>query len=219
MTPDFAAAVDPIFLFVLELQERIERNEVASPSHERERLRRWFQEAEQKLQSRQKEWELAKYALVSWIDDVLIVETPWDGRNYWENNALEFEMFNTKDRATQFYIKAKSAATMTRTDALEVFFVCAALGFRGFYRDPADKEVPLLADHLKLPPNFESWAKQTGGAIHWGYGRPTIEDTRRAPGENAPLEGKFLLLGTAVIGAVLLAVLVGLVLVAMEVTA
>lgn len=218
MTPDFAAAVDPIFLFMLELQDRIERNEVPSPSHERERLRRWFQEAEQKLQRRQKEWELAKYAIVSWIDDVLIVEAPWEGRNYWENNALEFEMFNTKDRATQYFVKAKEAATLTKTDALEVFFICAALGFRGFYRDSADPEIPLLADHLKLPPDFESWAKQTAGAIRWGYGRPPIDEVRRTPGENAPLDGKFVLLGTVVIGAILLAVLVGLALVATGLT-
>ena len=209
MTPNFAAAVDPIFQFVLDLQEQIERGKVSSPSHERERLRLRFQEAEQKLQRHEKEWELAKYALVSWIDDVLIEETPWEGRNYWENNALEFEMFKTKDRATQYYVKAKKAVTLTRTDALEVYFVCAALGFRGFYRDPSDAEVPLLADHLDLPQDFEAWAKQTAGSIRWGYGRPPIDQVRRSAGDNAPLEGKFALLGTVVLGAILAAVLVG----------
>jgi type VI secretion system protein ImpK len=212
MTPNFAAAVDPIFQFVLELQDRIERGEVSSPSHERERLRLRFQEAEQKLQQHEKEWQLAKYALVSWIDDVLIEETPWEGRNYWENNALEFEMFNTKERATQYYVKAKEAAALTRTDASEVCYVCAALGFRGFYRDSSDPEIPMLADHLDLPPDFESWAKKTAGAIRWGYGRPPIDQVRRSVGDNAPLEGKFMLLGTVVLGAVLAAVLIGLVL-------
>jgi hypothetical protein len=209
MTPNFSAAVDPVFQFVLELQDRIERGEVSSPRHERERLRLRLQEAEQKLQRHEKEWELTKYALASWIDDVLIEETPWDGRNYWENNALEFELFNTKERATQFYVQAKKAASLTRTDALEVYFVCTALGFRGFYRDASDPEIPLLADHLELPPDFESWAKQTAGSIRWGYGRPPIDQLRRTAGENAPLEGKFALLGTVVLGAVLSAVFIG----------
>ena len=36
------------------------------------------------------EWELAKYALVSWIDEIL-VETPWSGRDWWSNNVLEVQ--------------------------------------------------------------------------------------------------------------------------------
>ena len=99
-------------------------------------------------------WELAKYALVAWIDDVLI-EAPWPGRDWWENNSLEFAYFNTRDRATQFFKRAKQAAQLTRRDALEVFYVCVILGFRGLYAMP---EAAFLADQLDLPPDLESWA-------------------------------------------------------------
>lgn len=212
MTPDFSIAVDPIFQHALELLDRVGRNDVATPNEEREWIRRWFTIAEERLPQRKTEWELAKYALVAWVDELLIVDAPWEGRNWWENNALEFEVFNSNDRATEFYLRAEKAAAMTKTDALEVFYICTALGFRGMYRDP-DQEAAMLADHLRLPPTFEDWAQKTARTIRWSYGRPPIDDMRRSPRDNAPLEGRFALLGTVVMGAVLAAVLAGLLMV------
>jgi type VI secretion system protein ImpK len=213
MTPDFAEAVDPIFLFVFKLLDRIERNERLDAAHEREVLRGKFQDADSKLERREQEWKLTKYAIVSWIDDLLIYDAPWDGKNWWENNSLEFEMFNTRDRATEFYNRAKEAAKSTRSNALEVYYVCAALGFRGFYRESSEQQIALFANHMDLPTNFESWAKQASGSIRRDAGRPPMDKTRRAPGENMPLDGKFKLLGTVVIGAILAAIMGGLVMV------
>jgi type VI secretion system protein ImpK len=198
MTPTFAAAVDPIFLHVLGLLERISNNESPSPSEERTAINNWLRNAEALLGQKQ-DWELAKYALVAWIDDMLI-EAPWDGRLWWKENALEVELFNTRDRATVFYTKAKDAAKLTRRDALEVFYVCVVLGFRGLYRDSA---AAFLADQLGLPPDLDSWARQAAKSIQLGQGRPPIQ-AAPIPGEGAPpLEGRYLLIGTALLGVVL----------------
>ena len=91
MTPKFSKAVDPVFLHVLGLLERIGRDENPSPSEERLRIRGWLDQAEGQL-GHGPDWHLAKYALVSWIDDVLIDtapgkaaaggrKTPWKSRS------------------------------------------------------------------------------------------------------------------------------------------
>ncbi len=69
MTPNFAQAVDPIFLYVLALLDRISRDTKPKPQEERARIRALIDEAEARLGSGT-EWELAKYALVSWIDEM-----------------------------------------------------------------------------------------------------------------------------------------------------
>jgi hypothetical protein len=68
------------------------------------------------------------------------------------------------------------------------------------YRDP---QGALLAHQLTLPPDLESWARQTARAIQLGQGRPPVTEKPRPPGDAAPLEGKFLFLGSTVITAVL----------------
>ena len=198
MTPDFAVAIDPIFLHVLGILERIGLNEAMSPQEERESVLNWLRNAEAQLGQRQ-EWELAKYALVAWIDDMLI-EAPWGGRQWWKENALEVEIFNTRERATQFFAKSQNATKTTRRDALEVFYVCVVLGFRGLYRDP---QAAFLASQFSLPADLESWARQTARSIQLGQGRPSIHEKPRPASSAPPLEGKFLLLGSCVMSVVL----------------
>ncbi len=200
MTPEFAAAVDNLFLYVLDLLERIERQEEPAASDERIRIRGRIERAEAKLGRRQ-DWELAKYALVAWIDDMLI-EAPWQGRHWWKENALEFEVFNSSNAFTAFYTKANDASALTKKDALEVFYICVVLGFRGLYRDPS---AAMQSEQFGLPPDLESWARETAMAIRLGQGRPPIAETGH-PGLGAPpLGGKFHLVGMSLLGVVLAA--------------
>jgi type VI secretion system protein ImpK len=170
MTPNFSQAVDPIFLHVLSLLERIEKAESPTPAAERARIRALIDQAEAAL-GRSKEWELAKYGLVAWIDEML-VEVPWEGRDWWSNNVLEVQLFNSRKAFDQFFIYSEEAASLTGKDALEVFYVCAILGFRGLYRD-ADAG-PALAQSLNLPPTLEEWCGQTALSIRLGLGRPAL---------------------------------------------
>jgi type VI secretion system protein ImpK len=200
MTPNFAAAVDPIFIHVLGLLERISHNETLNPTEERAVINNWLRHAEAQLGQKQ-DWELAKYAIVAWIDDVLI-EAPWAGKKWWTEFALEMEIFHTRDRATLFYTRSQEAAKMTRRDALEVFYVCVVLGFRGLYRD---QSAAFLADQLGLPPNLEAWASQAAKSIQLGQGRPSITESPRPGGGAPPLDGKYRLIGTALLGVALAA--------------
>jgi type VI secretion system protein ImpK len=203
MTPKFSKAVDPVFTNVLGLIERIENGENPSTKEERLRIRGWLDQAEGQL-GHGEDWQLAKYALVAWIDDMLILDAPWDGQAWWKENALEVEIFNTRLRHEQFYLKAREAASLPHKDALEVFYLCVVLGFRGLYRDPAAAAV--LAEPRQLPPDLESWARQTGMAIQLGQGRPPISDSSEPIHGAPPLEGSSMLVWSLFATLVLLVI-------------
>jgi type VI secretion system protein ImpK len=199
MTPNFSTAADPVFLHVLGLLERIRRGESPVPSEERLRIRGWLDQAEGRL-GHAHDWLLAKYALVSWIDEVLI-DAVWEGRNWWRENALEVEVFNTRLRNEQFYLKAKEASSLPQKDALETFYVCVVLGFRGLYRDPL--AAAALAEPRQLPADLETWARQTSMAIQLGQGRPAISEASEPVAGAPPLDGPFLLIWSSVFGVIL----------------
>lgn len=198
MTPTFAEAIDPLILAVLEQLDRIERGESLVPQSERTYLQNRFNDAEAKLGTR-REWQLAKYALASWIDDMLI-EAPWQGRDWWENNSLEFAYFQTRDRATQFFVRAGQAAELPNRDALEVFYLCVVLGFRGFYLLP---DAVYLSDQLKLPATIDQWADRVSRSVQVGQGRPGMTSTTRSQSSAPPLDGKFQLLAATLLTVVL----------------
>ena len=167
MTPKFSQAVDLVFLHVLGLLERIENSESPAPEEEQVRIRALIDQAEASL-GKEKEWELAKYGLVAWIDEML-VDAPWDGREWWSNNVLEMHYFNSRRAFEEFFIHAQEATSLTRKDALEVYYVCVILGFRGLYRDPDSG--PALALSLNFPANLDEWCRQTALSVRLGQGR------------------------------------------------
>lgn len=175
MTPQFASAVDPIFLVMLDLLDQIGKGSLISPQNERYRISAAIGTAEATLGGGL-EWELAKYGLISWIDEML-VETPWVGRDWWSNNVLEVQHFNTRLCNERFYTKAQEAAAQPRRDALEVFYNCVILGFRGLYRDP--NLAMDLTSANGLPPDLLSWTRQTAMAIRLGQGRQPLPRPRR----------------------------------------
>ena len=203
MTPEFARAVDPIFLHVLGLLDRIGKGENPSVQNERLKIRGWIDTAEGHLGGRP-DWQLAKYALISWIDEVML-EAPWDGHEWWNENVLEVELFNTRLAHEEFYLKAREASGLPNRDALEVYYVCVVLGCRGLYRDP--EIAANLSESLGLPADLESWARQAALAIRLGHGRPKIVETEDAGLGAPPLEGQSKLIWSSLAGAILAAFL------------
>lgn len=186
MTPKLAQAVDPVYLHVLDLLERIDANQQPEPQEERLRIVALLDQAEA-IAGAGREWELAKYALVSWIDEML-VDAPWNGRDWWSNNVLEVDLFRTRSCNEQFFIRAREASALPTRDALEVFYVCVILGFRGLYRDP-DLAGMLVESH-SLPADLETWAKQVSLSIRLGQGRPPLSGPSREIAGAPPLVAK-----------------------------
>lgn len=186
MTPKFAQAVDPIFLYVLALLDRISRGDSPKPEEERLRIRTLIDQAEAALGSGG-QWELAKYSVVSWVDEML-VDALWDGREWWSNNVLEIDLFNTRQCNEEFFIKAQEASSLSGRDALEVFYVCVILGFRGLYHDPATSTE--IAKALNLPPELKDWTRQTAMSIRLGQGKPPLADAGREIEGAPPLRAR-----------------------------
>ncbi len=192
MTPKFAQAIDPVMLHVLGLLERISQGERPAAVDERLRIRGLIDQAEALLGASE-QWRLGKYALAAWTDEML-VDAPWDGRDWWSNNVLEMELFNSRECYDRFYILAKEASTLPTRDALEAFYICVVLGFRGLYRDPEFSASTI--QQLGLPPNVEAWARQAAMAIRLGQGRPTITGKKRDLSGAPPLRGRHIALWT-----------------------
>lgn len=69
------------------------------------------------------------YALASWVDELFTLNSPVAGK--WNERKFEVEFYETNDRAWRFWVQARMAAERATDDDLEVFYLCAVLGFRG----------------------------------------------------------------------------------------
>jgi type VI secretion system protein ImpK len=77
------------------------------------------------------------YALASWADEIFTLNSPVAIR--WNERKFEAEFYATNDRAWRFWLQARLAAERPGDDDLEVFYLCAALGFRGEWTDDPGK--------------------------------------------------------------------------------
>lgn len=141
MTDPFASLISPVFQQVIDLQARLQAGESPRWEAERGQILAALDEAERKASVSTQlahDFELARYALVYWIDEILI-NAPWSHALEWRQHILEWEIYQERYRADKFFEKATEAEALAETDPLETFYVCVALGFRGKHRDgPTD---------------------------------------------------------------------------------
>jgi type VI secretion system protein ImpK len=161
MRDDIANLVHPVFNYGLRLKERLARGEAADMDTEQATLKGLLlgeMEARRVADyggdraidqstmggrtlnpsSRSSESFLGiRYALVCWLDEIFIVDSPW--AQEWNEHKLESVLYGTNDRAWAFWEQARKAEARPGGDALEVFFLCVMLGFRGEYREQPDR--------------------------------------------------------------------------------
>jgi type VI secretion system protein ImpK len=70
-----------------------------------------------------------RYALVCWLDEIFILDSPW--KDQWSEHSLEIALYKSRERAWKFWEQADRASARPTTDALEVYYLCVMLGFRG----------------------------------------------------------------------------------------
>ena len=163
MTPRFADAVDPILIHVFSLLERIDGGAEISPTEEKRTLEGLLQQADNRLSGHAESWEIAKYALVTWIDEMLVDAHIWAGQDWWRDNVLEWSLFNSRRCNDLYYVNANKALNSGSDDALQLIYVCVMLGFRGLYRDPRLNR--MLIDKHGLPTDLPAWAAEYGNAV------------------------------------------------------
>jgi type VI secretion system protein ImpK len=74
-----------------------------------------------------------RYALACWLDEIFIADSAW--RERWNASKIETNLFGINDRASEFWKQAQRAQSRPTRDALEVFYLCVMLGFRGELND------------------------------------------------------------------------------------
>jgi type VI secretion system protein ImpK len=213
--PDFAHAVDPIFLATLNLVERIEKSDKLVVADERATLLRKIDDAEVQLGSTP-EWQLSKYAICAWID-ALLIDAPWPGKGWWKDNCLEKKYFGRRDAHEAFFQRSLEAANLGRKDALEVYYLAVVLGFRGFYVDPDSNYKASLISTLRLPDTIEAWCRTTARSLQLRQGRPEIVESIQVGSPPLPLMGRSLLITYSMITVVLLGLAIATALVVFDV--
>ena len=194
MNDAFATRVYPTILYVLDLLDRIRdrRRGEPTPQEELPRLKQYIGQLDSRG-SDERDFELAKKALVYWIDEVL-VNSDWSYAKQWKDSTLERELYDTRDRAWQFFDEAKVARTLSRPDSLETFYLCVALGFQGIYREgemgPSAR--PGSADRGPAPPRPARGSRHESVSWFGGdsgmatdeatWGLPSAKPPTRPPG-------------------------------------
>jgi type VI secretion system protein ImpK len=155
MRESLANLVHPVLLHGLRLQERLARGELPEIEQEQAALGDLLL-IEPATAGRGGVRDVARdqsvdirYALVSWLDELFTGDSVWGSR--WNERKLEVRLYDTNDRAWKFWQQARQAQSLADSDALEVFFLCVMLGFRGELRDdPAKLQAWVSAAKLRL---------------------------------------------------------------------
>jgi type VI secretion system protein ImpK len=117
-----------------------------------------------------------RYALVCWLDELFTRgDSDWAAR--WNEQKLEVELYGSNDRSWRFWQQAHLAQSRATDEALEVFYLCVMLGFRGDLRDQEE--------HLQ---QWAGSARQRLGQIdeiQWPYASQL-----NAPVSAQPLHGR-----------------------------
>lgn len=149
----------PVISYGLALLERVERGETADLAREQAVLKDMLliDDAETRAASgddagfdglvvtrpASQRFLGVRYALVCWLDELFTTRGSW--KETWNEHKLEVELYGSNDRAWKFWEQARLAQTRATTEALEVFYVCVMLGFRGSLGEQPEQLATWLA--------------------------------------------------------------------------
>jgi type VI secretion system protein ImpK len=75
----------------------------------------------------------ARYALVAFIDEQ-VLKSSWPGRVEWMNQPLQLQLYREVTAGENFFARMRALLNHGGHEfALEIYYLCIALGFRGAY--------------------------------------------------------------------------------------
>jgi type VI secretion system protein ImpK len=75
----------------------------------------------------------ARYAIVAFVDEQ-ILKSNWPARSEWMNEPLQLQLYGEYKAGEKFFSRMKALLRAgNRPLALEVYYLCLSLGFRGTY--------------------------------------------------------------------------------------
>ncbi len=219
MEQSFATSMTPVLNAALDLLEDItnrpadwELGQVVDAQNE---LKKTIEKAQRKLQPLDEaSWKSVKYAFVSWIDEQCI-SLPWKGREWWKNNSLEMQFFRSKNSHNDFYVHAEEAIRKNDRNAIEAYFLCVVLGFRGIYMDLRSKNPEYAArakefvQRYQLKPDLRDWLKRASEYLPIGESSSKL-NVKPLEGYGAsPLNGRVEFVAALIFGILGLSLLIG----------
>ena len=130
----------------------------------------------------------ARYALVALLDEQ-VLRASWSGRAEWMSRPLQFELYQDNNAGEDFFVRLGALLRSgNRPLAVQIYYLCLALGFEGMYAQNGDRRslakfahaarqqlAPLLpatdrSSPHGLPVRRTSASKQSGGTWLWLLG-------------------------------------------------
>lgn len=130
---DLIAFAGPIFDLILRLKSGI-----VAPSNELRpqiaKLLTDFEKRAERYRLNHKIIQVSKFALASFVDETVLTNN-FPLRDEWEKNPLQLEYFGEQLAGNKFFDKLKAMLKQMHVtaDAVEVYYVCMLLGFKGRY--------------------------------------------------------------------------------------
>jgi type VI secretion system protein ImpK len=124
----------------------------------------------------------ARYALCTFLDET-ISSTPWGAGGVWSSRSLLVAFHNEAFGGEKFFLilQRLSQAPRANLDALELFYVCLALGLEGRYRvvEGGRAQLELLRERLQQLIRTERGAYEAELSPHWKGAAQTGGGLRR----------------------------------------
>ena len=191
MTPQFSNLVYPVITYALDLKDRLDRGDSADlETEQRELLNRLTSEAEGRRQNEYagdgQHYLGVRYALACWLDELFIVHSPWSDR--WNDRKIEVALYGTNDRAWKFWDQADLVLRRPNTpkvglppglDAVEAFFLCVVLGFRGKHLGSPGKIREYVEDMRGQVSRTASWQSPRDSGVETNVEPLTGRDALR----------------------------------------
>ncbi len=199
MTDAFTDVIAPVIQGVIDFQDGLQRGKHPTVEEQKRALvdlLNWSEDrAGRSSPDVARDFELAKRALVYWIDEILITSS-WSHAQEWTNQILEFSLYGESAAAVRFYEKAIEAEKRDSTDPLQVFFLCVALGFRG---DLASNEEEIRRWASRVHERITEGATQSEQYLPEPAGRQQERELRPLQGGRLLFAVSLLVAATAVV--------------------
>jgi type VI secretion system protein ImpK len=155
MRDELANLIHPVLLQGLRLKERIDRGDLLNLTSEQTTLKTLLlSEGEARRypdfggddtayaglmrgQVNPDHFLGVRYGLACWLDELFIRDSPWS--KVWGDARLEQALYGLNERDSRFWQQARLAEHRPSADALEGFYLCVMLGFRGELRELHDR--------------------------------------------------------------------------------
>lgn len=130
---DLSSFASPIFDLVLRLKAGI----VAPSNNLRPKvagLLKDFEDRANRYRFDSKIIQVSKFALASFVDETILTNN-FPLKDEWEKNPLQLEYFGEQLAGNKFFDKLQAMLKQIETtqDAVEIYYVCMLLGFKGRY--------------------------------------------------------------------------------------